>query len=109
MSGLGTYGDPDLLDRSDLDLSRLRRHCREMHREAPRRSNLDLASWHVRMHHQYYTGHRHEGPYTLVRDRRGRRPAGVTPVPLGTYTGQDAVTREQDHAAFQARVRRGGE
>jgi len=103
---IGDYNDPQLLDRSDLDLSQLRRHVREMHpafRRGIPRSNIDLASWHSREHHRLYCSHRHLGLLTMIWDRAGRKPVAVTPRPEGNFTGKDAVTREQDAAEWRAK------
>jgi hypothetical protein len=108
---LGDYNDPQLLDRSDLDLTQLRRHWQEHHRYAATkrggtpRSNLDLASAHAREHWRLHVSHRHTGLLTLIRDLRGRKPVGVAPRPEGWFTGKGAVTREEDRAAFLARQR----
>lgn len=102
----GTYQDPQLLDRSDLDLSQLRKHVREMHKprfgETVPRSNLDLAGWHARKHHRQRPGHRHRGLFTMIRDRYGRT-TGQIPWPEGNFTGRDPVTREQDAADWRAK------
>jgi hypothetical protein len=105
---------PLVLARDDLDLSGLRAHCREHHASAALRgqgrrgagmprSNRDLAAWHYRQHHRYGArGHRHGGPWVMVRDVRGRT-VGQIARPLGWYTGQDVVTAEEDRAAWAAR------
>ena len=106
----GTYQNPDLVSRLDLDLSQLRKHFRAMHgmrqgRKEPLRL-LDLMAEHDRQHHRYRPrSHIHGGPYTIVRTRDGRRPAAVIPRPLGWFTGQDAITREEQRLRFLARVR----
>lgn len=102
----GTYADPLLLDWSELNLSGLRAHCREQH-GSPHypRANLDLASWHARQHHQYGSrSHVHREPYVLLRDSRERRPAISQPRPLGWYTGQNDIPRDQLSAELRARL-----
>jgi hypothetical protein len=94
---LGTYDDPELLDRADVDLSALRKHVRADHahraaRGIPR-ANLDLALWHARQHHRFHGSHFHAGIWVLIRDRFGRRPNVPMPRPLGWYTGQHRVSR----------------
>lgn len=90
---------PLVLDRSDLDVSKLRAHVREHHAHADAkgglpRSNADLAAWHSREHHRYRTSHFHGGPFVLVRrDGERRRPAGQIVKPLGDFTGQDPRER----------------
>ena len=99
---------PLIIDRDDLDLSELRAHCRGMHRGPMPRSNVDLSAWHSMRHHRYAsgTGHTHRGPFVLVQrpSDHGRRPVGQLVWPLGHYTGQEPVTREQLNADFRARI-----
>jgi hypothetical protein len=103
---------PQIIDASELDLSALRAHCREMH--APRsgdrhpRANKDLASWHWHRHFRYPGGiqHLHRGTATLIRSD-GYVPAGQFAGPLGWFTGQDAITREQLRDELRARMARG--
>ena len=105
----GTCQNPDRVAREDLDLSQLRRHFRAMHgmrrgQKEPLRL-LDLMAEHARQHHRYGPRHIHEGPYTLVRTRDGRVPVAVIPRPLGWFTGQGAVTSEEQRLRFLARMR----
>jgi hypothetical protein len=109
MTPAGTYQDPELIDRGDLDLSQLRRHVREQHaHQAARgipRANRDLASWHAGQHHRFRPdSHIHRGPLVLIKDRDGRRPVGVSPAPLGWFTGQETVSREQVNAEARERI-----
>jgi hypothetical protein len=100
---------PLILDRGSLDLSALRRHVREQHSHAAirgiPRSNTDLAAWHFREHGRYQPGHRHFGPFVLVRNSRGST-TGQTPRPMGWFTGQDVKTREQLAAEWHERFPR---
>lgn len=98
-----SYASPLRLSRDDLDLSGLRAHCRSVHREAPRRSNLDLASWHARQHHRLHLSHYHRGPFTLITTPRNPRGIGQIIRPLGNYTGQEMVTRAELAAGLRAR------
>ncbi len=107
---------PQILGPDDLDLSGLREHCRAMHKSRPLpgrrqgaglpRSNADLAGWHWGQHWRYHLGHLHFGPWTLVRSRHTGSTVGMITRPLGWWTGQDAVTREQLDAEFRERMRR---
>ena len=102
----GTYTDPDVIGRADLDVSAVRAHCREHHGNPLHlpRANGDVAAWHAREHHHRRTSHIHRGRYTLVRrDGDPRRPVGIMPRPLGWFTGRDVVTREQLTAEWRAR------
>jgi hypothetical protein len=104
---------PQVINRDDLDLAGLRAHIKAMHRVHPGggrrrgggpvpRANLLAAGWHWAQHFCMTLSHRHEGPWTVVRDARGRT-VGALPRPLGCWTGQEPVTREQDAAAWRAR------
>lgn len=104
-----SYEHPELISRDDLDLSQLRRHVREQHaHQAARgipRANRDLASWHATQHHRFRPdSHIHRGPLVLIKDGHGRRPVGVTPAPLGWFTGQEAVSRAQVNAEARQRL-----
>lgn len=103
---------PMIVDRDDLDLSELRAHCKTMHRrhlsDTMPRSNRDLAAWHARQHHKYHLDHIHRGLFVLVRQPsdHGRKPVGQIVRPLGNYTGQLAVTREELNAELRERIAR---
>lgn len=102
----GTYDHPLLISPEELDLTGLRAHFKAMHRRGqgrtvPRR-NRDLAGEHARQHHRLYQDHIHEGPLVMI-THNGRRPVGVSPRPLGWYTGQQPVTRAELHQRFLAR------
>lgn len=94
--------------RDELDLTGLRRHCREYHsgrRPAGRgmpRDNISLAGWHWSQHHRQHQDHHHFGPFVLIRNARGST-VGQIARPLGWYTGQDVVTREQLAAEWRER------
>lgn len=105
----GTYKDPDVLERDDLDLTGLRRHVRAEHafgaiRGVPR-SNHDLTAWHANQHHRYQPRHIHRGRYVVILDRDGRRPVAGQPRPAGWFTGQESVSREQLDAESRQRTR----
>ena len=103
---------PLVLDRDELDLTELRRHCRVYHqnrrpdrRHGTRlpRSNADLAGWHWNQHHRYgIRSHSHRGPFVMVRDRYGRT-VGQIARPRGWYTGEQVITREQQRAEWLAK------
>lgn len=111
MSGDGSdYRHPLLVPRDDLDLSQLRRHVREHHsgrllrgRPAPR-SNRDLAGWHASLHHRMRGTHTHRGPLVLITRPDRTSTIGQIVVPLGNYTGQDTLTREQAQEEFKAKM-----
>lgn len=101
-----TLRNPLVLYAADLDLSGLRAHCREEHR-APTypRANLDLAGWHASQHHRYRPGHTHrDPPWVLIRHRTTGRTTGQLARPVGWYTGQGAVSREQGAAELPGRL-----
>jgi hypothetical protein len=106
----GTYDDPDVLDRDELDLSHIRAHIRAGHRHAALkgipRANRDLVPWHAEQHHRYGShGHHHRGRFTVLLGRDGRVPVAKQPRPLGWFTGQESVSREQAAAEFRQRTR----
>jgi len=105
---------PLVVDRDDLDLSRLRAHCKAMHSRGWQgkpmpRSNRDLAAWHWNAHWRLNLSHTHRPaenggpPWIMVRDRYGRT-VGQTPRPRGWYTGEAPLTREQAAAEFRRRA-----
>lgn len=108
LPGAGTYASPLRIDRDLLDLSQLRAHLREWHTAAAirgtPRSNVHLAGWHAREHQRYQCTHTHEGPFTLVLRTGGRADIAVQPHPLGWFTGQQPVTREELNRRARDRI-----
>lgn len=108
----GTYRDPQVLDRDEVDLSVIREHWRTAHRGSVRRTpraNTDLSAAHAREHHHHgMLDHSHRGPHVLIR-RQGRPPVGQIPRPLGWYTGQDVLSREDARAELAAKLRARGD
>lgn len=107
LPGAGTYASPLRIDRDLLDLSQLRAHIAEWHRNSATlgvpRSNVHKAGWHAGQHQRYRCTHTHEGPFTLVL-RTGRGPSVMQPHPLGWFTGQQPVTREELNRRMRDRI-----
>lgn len=100
---------PLIIDRDEVDVSKIRAHCKELHGYAATlhlpRSNADASAWHTRQHHRFrIAGHVHLGPWVLVRSSRGIT-TGQLARPLGWYTGQDVKTSAQLEAEWQERAR----
>lgn len=108
LPGTGTYASPLRIDRDLLDLSRLRAHIAEWHRNSATlgvpRSNIHKAGWHAREHQRYHGSHTHEGPFTLVLRTGSRADIAVQPRPLGWFTGQQPVTREELNQRARDRI-----
>lgn len=108
LPGGGTYASPLRIDRDLLDLSRLRAHIAEWHRNSATlgvpRSNVHKAVWHAGQHQRYRCTHAHEGPFTLVLRTGGRAGIAVQPRQLGWFTGQQPVTREELNQRMRDRV-----
>jgi hypothetical protein len=95
---------PMVIEREELDLSLLRAHCRQMHRQAGLpRANVALAGWHAREHHRRHLDHVHRGLWVVI-GWPSFLPAVEIARPMGWYTGQDPVSRAQVDEELRERL-----
>jgi hypothetical protein len=95
------------MTRDEIDTSAVRAHCREAHHASRLpRANVDVATWHAHQHHRYSSSlsHIHRGLWVQIIRPGNPRGAGQVTRPLGWYTGQDAVSREQLREEWQAKL-----